>query len=44
MRLALAPKAAVAEEDMVVAEEDKAVGEAPIKERSRITLNPFTGQ
>jgi len=32
MRLALAPKVAVAEEDMVVvAEEDKAVGDAPIK-------------
>ena len=43
MRLALAPKVAVVEEDMVVAEEDKVVGDAPIKERSRITLNPFTG-
>jgi hypothetical protein len=31
MRLALAPKAAVVEEDMVVAEEEKVVGEALIK-------------
>jgi hypothetical protein len=42
MRLALAPKVAVVEEDMVV-EEDKVVGDALIKERSGITLNPFTG-
>jgi hypothetical protein len=31
MRLALAPKVAVVEEDMVVAEEDKGAGDAPIK-------------
>jgi hypothetical protein len=33
MRLALAPKVPVVEEDMVVAEEDKAVGDTPIKQR-----------
>jgi hypothetical protein len=45
MRLALAPKAAVVEEDMVVTEEeeDKAVDGDPGKQRSRITLNPFIG-
>ncbi len=31
MRLALAPKVAVVEEDMVAAEEDRVVGDAPIK-------------
>jgi len=45
MRLALAPKAAVVDQDMVVVEEEegKAVDGDPGKQRSRITLNPFTG-